>query len=306
GVDGAGRGPTAADLQPGRRLRELRRAGGVRVDPAADVADRRVHAHRRGAGAAWRRGGRDRARARYRPPDNLFARARALLNRAAALLRFLHPWPAAAIIRAGVGLRSRDQLNGPGGGCLVQASRDSDAHLPRHQPSAVLPGGIFLAARSNPKTRACRRLHIPVGSRDRRHGPDRSVWRQPVGGGARLARTVGPRRRLLRARGDVRVFSQAEAVSCFSRRSAGLIALGLIVLAAPRNTANAAARRSGASGGQRGDIIITPRVENDRDTRDAIRHVVVPVRRMIDAVLAGASHAALKAADLGHQPIVAR
>src|SRR5262249_29420344 len=59
-------------------------AGGVRVDPAADVADRRVHAHRRGAGAAWRRGGRDRARPRYRPPDNLFARARALLNRAAA------------------------------------------------------------------------------------------------------------------------------------------------------------------------------------------------------------------------------
>src|SRR5262249_46341871 len=73
-----------------------------------------VHAHRRGVGAAWRRGGRDRARPRHRPLDNLFARARALLNRAAALLRFLHPWPASAIIRAGVCLRSRDQLHGPG------------------------------------------------------------------------------------------------------------------------------------------------------------------------------------------------
>src|SRR5262245_5674756 len=33
----------------------------------------------------------------------------------------------------------------------------------------------------------------------------------------------------------------------------------------------------GSSGGQRGYIIITPRVQNGRDTCDTIRHVVVPV-----------------------------
>jgi len=47
-------------------------------------------------------------------------------------------------------------------------------------------------------------------------------------------------------------------------------------------------------------------VQNGRDTGDAIRHIVVPVRRMIDAVLASAGHAALKADDLRNQPIVAR
>jgi hypothetical protein len=47
-------------------------------------------------------------------------------------------------------------------------------------------------------------------------------------------------------------------------------------------------------------------VQNSRDTRDTIRHVVMPVRPMIDAVLAGAGHAALKADDLRNQPIAAR
>jgi len=37
-------------------------------------------------------------------------------------------------------------------------------------------------------------------------------------------------------------------------------------------------------------------MQNGRDTGDTIRQVVVPVRRMIDAVLSGAGHAALKIA----------
>src|SRR5262249_57738677 len=36
------------------------------------------------------------------------------------------------------------------GGFLVQAARDPDAHLPRHQPSAAFRDGLFLAARSLP------------------------------------------------------------------------------------------------------------------------------------------------------------
>jgi hypothetical protein len=47
-------------------------------------------------------------------------------------------------------------------------------------------------------------------------------------------------------------------------------------------------------------------VQNSRDTGDTIRHVVVRVRRMIDAVLASAGHAPLKADDLIDQPIVLR
>jgi len=74
----------------------------------------------------------------------------------------------------------------------------------------------------------------------------------------------------------------------------------------PLATATLQRGAHGASGGQRGYIIITPRVQNNRDTGDTIRHVVVPVRRMIDAVLAGARHAALEADDLRNQPIVAR
>ena len=54
-----GRHPAAADLQSGRRLRQLHRAGGLRADPAADAADRRVDADRRRAGADRRRRVRD-------------------------------------------------------------------------------------------------------------------------------------------------------------------------------------------------------------------------------------------------------
>jgi hypothetical protein len=75
---------------------------------------------------------------------------------------------------------------------------------------------------------------------------------------------------------------------------------------APSVTAMLQRGAHSSSGGQRGDIIITPRVQNGRDTRDTIRHVVVPVRRMIDAILASAGHAPLKADDLRNQPIVAR
>ena len=46
-----GRHPAAADLQPGRRLRQLHRARGLRADPAADAVDRRGDADRRRAGA---------------------------------------------------------------------------------------------------------------------------------------------------------------------------------------------------------------------------------------------------------------
>ena len=49
-----GRHPAAADLQPGRRLCQLHRAGGLRADPAADAADRRGDADRRRAGAGER------------------------------------------------------------------------------------------------------------------------------------------------------------------------------------------------------------------------------------------------------------
>ena len=57
----------------------------------------------------------------------------------------------AAIVRAGVGVRPGDQLHGPGGGRLVQASGDADAYLSRHQPAAAVPDRLFLAARSDPR-----------------------------------------------------------------------------------------------------------------------------------------------------------
>ena len=52
-VDESGRHSAAADLQPGRRLCQLHRAGGLRADPAADAADRRVAADGGRTGAAW-------------------------------------------------------------------------------------------------------------------------------------------------------------------------------------------------------------------------------------------------------------
>ena len=53
--------------------------------------------------------------------------------------------------------------------------------------------------------------HLPVRFRDRRHRPHRPAGREPVGGGARLAGSLGPGHRLFRARGDVRVCRRAEA-----------------------------------------------------------------------------------------------
>ena len=141
---------------------------------------------------AHRRRVRDRARPRRRASDDLSAGARALLHRAAALLRLFHARPAAAIVRAGVAVHSGDELHGPGGGRLVQASGNPDAHLPRHQPAAAVPDRLFLAARSDPRAGAGRRLHLPFGFRDRRHRPHRPAGREPVGGGARLAGAVDP------------------------------------------------------------------------------------------------------------------
>ena len=152
-----GRHPAAADLQPGRRLCQLHRAGGLRADPAADAADRRRDADRRGAGAGGRRRVRERARPRHRAPDHLSAGARALFHRAAARLWLFHARPSAAIVRARLAVHSRDQLHGPGGRRLVQAPGDADAHLPRHQPAAVLPHRLFLAARGDPRAGAGRR-----------------------------------------------------------------------------------------------------------------------------------------------------
>ena len=50
---------------------------------------------------------------------------------------------------------------------------------------------------------------FPVGFRDRRHRPHQSAGREPVGGGARLARAVVPGDRLFRACGDVRHLSSS-------------------------------------------------------------------------------------------------
>ena len=116
--------------------------------------------------------------------------ARALSYRAAALLRLFGARQPAAIVRARVRIHSRDELHGPGGGRLVQASGDADAHLSRHQPAAVLPDRLRLAARGDPQAGAGRRVHLPLGFRDRRHRAHRPAGREPVGGCARLARAV--------------------------------------------------------------------------------------------------------------------
>ena len=160
--------------------------------------------------ASDRRRVRDRARTRYRPSDDLPARACALLHRAAAPLRFFRAGPAPTVVRAGVDLRSCNQLHGPGGRLLVQVPGDPDAHLSRHQPAAAVPDRIFLAARSNPRTRPCRGLHISLRFRHRRHRPHRPAGREPVGGGARLAWPLDPRGHLFHTRGDIRVPDQAE------------------------------------------------------------------------------------------------
>ena len=175
------------------------------------AADRRVAVDGGRAGAACRWSIRERARPRRRAPDHLFAGARALFHRAAALLRLFHARPAAAIVRARFAVRPGDELHGPGGRRLVQAPGNPDPDLPRHQHTAAVSDGFLLAARGDPQVGAGRGLHLPVGFRDRRHRSHQSAGRQPVGGGPRLARALVPRDHLFRARGDVRVSGEAEA-----------------------------------------------------------------------------------------------
>src|SRR5262249_4875303 len=105
-----------------------------------------------------------------------------------------------AIVPAGVGIHSRDELHGPGSGRLVHAPRYADAHLPRYQSAAVLPDGLLLAARSDPGAGARFRSYLPVRFSDRRHRAHQPAGRESWGSGARLARALAPRHRLLRAR----------------------------------------------------------------------------------------------------------
>ena len=68
----------------------------------------------------------------------------------------------AAVVRARIRVRPRNELHGPGRRGLVQASRNADAHFHRHQPAAVLPDRLRLATRSDPRTGAGHWLHFPV------------------------------------------------------------------------------------------------------------------------------------------------
>src|SRR5262249_12722788 len=136
--------------------------------------------------------------------------ARALLHRAAALLRLFRAWATAAIVRVGIVVHFSNELYGAGGGRLVQASGDPDADLPRHKSAAAVPDRLLLAARSDPQAGAGRRLYLSVGFRDRRTRAHRPAGRKPVGGGTRLAGSVDSRGRLFRARGDIRIPRQAE------------------------------------------------------------------------------------------------
>jgi ABC-2 type transport system permease protein len=206
-----GRHPAAADLQSGWRLCQLHRAGSFRADPATDAADRRVAPDGRHARSTRRWCVRHRARPRRRPPDHLSAGARALLRRIAALLRLFHARPAAATVRARIRVHAGDQLHGPGGRRLVQASGNTNAHFSRHQPAAAVPDRFFVAARSDSGAGAARRLHLPLLFRDRRARAHRPAGRESVGGGARLAGAVASGGHLFHARGDVRVLREAEA-----------------------------------------------------------------------------------------------
>src|SRR5262249_59897727 len=103
------------------------------------------------------------ARPRRRAPDDLSAGARALFYRAAGHLWIFRARPTVAAVRAGVALHPGDELHGPGGGRLVQAPGDADADFPWHQPAAALRDRFFLAARSDPRAAAGRRLHLPLG-----------------------------------------------------------------------------------------------------------------------------------------------
>src|SRR5262249_31433107 len=148
-----------------------------RADPATDAADRRVAFDRGRNGRAQWRSIRHRARPWRRASDHLSAGARALFRRAAARLRLFHARAAAATVRAGIGIHFSNELHGPGGGLLVQASENPDADLCWHQPATVLPGRILLAARSDPEAGSRRALRVPGRFRDRRTRAHRPAWR---------------------------------------------------------------------------------------------------------------------------------
>src|SRR5262249_43907129 len=152
--------------------------------------DRHINANGGGAGAArgWSIG--ERARPRGGAPDDLFTGTRALFHRAAALLRLFHAGPAIATACTRLAVHSGDQLYGPGGWRLVQESRNTNADLCWHQPAAVLPDRLLLAARSDPDASSPCGLRVPVRFRNRRTSPHRPARREPPRGRARLARAV--------------------------------------------------------------------------------------------------------------------
>src|SRR5262245_33789619 len=113
-------------------------------------------------------------------------------------------WRSAAIACARLGVPAGDQFLGPGGRRLVQASGDADPHLPRHQPDAVLPHRVRLAARGNPPGGARRRLCLSGRLRDQRHRPHQSAGCEPLRSGTGLARALVPGRGLFRTGRAVR------------------------------------------------------------------------------------------------------
>src|SRR5262249_15834954 len=152
-----------------------------------------------------------RAGPRHRAPDHLFAGTRPLSHRAAALLRLLDARPPVAIARTRVALHSRDELHGPGGGRLVHPPRYADAHLPPYQSAAVLPDLLLRAGGRDPGAGGGCRAYFAVRFSDRRHRAHQPAGRESRGSGARLARALAPRHRLLRARCRFGASLRAEA-----------------------------------------------------------------------------------------------
>src|SRR5262249_17858869 len=121
-------------------------------------------------------------------------------------------------------------LHGPGGRRLVQATGDPYAHLPRHEPTAVLPHGVRLAARSDPPGGAHRRSCLPGRLRDQRHRPHQSARREPRRSSAGMVRTLVPGCRLFRAGRGFGAYRQAEGAGDMTRGK--YIAMTALVLAA--------------------------------------------------------------------------
>jgi ABC-2 type transport system permease protein len=142
--------PPAADLQPGGRLCELHRPGGVYADPATNASDRCGDADRYGAGKGRRNVCR-RVRPRHRPSDHLPSGARALPHCAAALLRFFDTGTSSATLRPRHGFFACDQLHGAGDRGLVHAARKRDPPAACNQPASVLHRRLCVAARGDPR-----------------------------------------------------------------------------------------------------------------------------------------------------------